>query len=185
MGGRLTLLFGLPAVLLVVDQFTKYLIVQKMHLLQSITLIPGVLDITSVRNRGAAFGIMAHASEQARSWVLVGVSALAVVLLTVFFLKTRPREKLARVSAALVIGGAIGNLIDRVRVGEVVDFIDIHAGPYHWPAFNIADSAITIGICLFLWASWRDRHVETGEAHEPTTGTEPLSDQPKEPERVK
>ncbi len=187
MGARspLALLFAVPAVLVAADQFTKSLIVQKMILFQSVTIIPGVLDITSVRNRGAAFGILANASEQTRSWLLVGVSALAVVLLTVFFLKTHAHEKLARVAAALVIGGAIGNLIDRIRMGEVVDFIDIHAGPYHWPAFNIADSAITVGICLFLWASWRHRHIETGEVHESATSTEPLPEQTEEPGSMK
>ena len=152
------MLLLIPLAVAGVDQGTKHLVLAHMTLHESWAIIPGLFSITSVRNPGAAFGIFSDYGPAFRSIFLVGVSVLAVGLLTVFYLRSRPHDRAARLGAALVIGGAIGNLIDRVRLGEVVDFLDVYVGRFHWPAFNVADSAIAVGIGLFLWNTWQDRH---------------------------
>ncbi|MDH5527123.1 MAG: signal peptidase II [Nitrospirota bacterium] len=153
----LMLLAVVPLVVVILDQATKYWITGSLLLHQSVPVVPGFFNLTLIHNPGAAFGLFAESSAGLRTAFLSGVSVLAVVLLTLFHLSTRPGEHMARAAALLVIGGAVGNLIDRVRFGKVVDFLDVYVGTLHWPAFNVADSAITVGICLFLWATWRDR----------------------------
>ncbi len=150
------LLIGVPLVVLLVDQISKWWVLGNMALHQSMPVIPGLFNITSVRNPGAAFGLFSSFGAGVRIAFLAGVSILAVVLLVVYYLKSRPRDGLPRFAAALVIGGAIGNLIDRIRFGEVVDFLDVYIGRHHWPAFNVADSAITVGITLFVWSAWSE-----------------------------
>lgn len=111
-------------------------------------IIAPFLRFTYVENDGAAFSFLAGAGAWAQ-WVLRGISAVACVILIWWLLRRPPRWDSA--AAALLLGGAFGNLIDRFRLGYVVDFIDAHVGAYHWPAFNIADSAITAGACILLW----------------------------------
>ncbi len=155
----LTVLIGLPPLVILLDQLCKWWVLTSMELHQSMVVIPGLFNLTSVRNPGAAFGIFSTLGPTFRVALLVGVSLLALVLLTVFYFNSRPHEGTARFAAALVMGGAVGNLIDRLRLGEVVDFLDFYIQHHHWPAFNIADSAITIGISLFAWSAWRDRNM--------------------------
>lgn len=133
------------------DQISKALILEYMPHHHSMPIIPGFFDITHVRNPGGAFGLMANMSPTVRKVVFLFLSSLAVGLILYFYSKTPRRYALLATGFALIFGGAIGNLIDRFRFGNVVDFLDIYLGSFHWPAFNIADSAITVGIFIFLF----------------------------------
>jgi len=143
---RLVVFTGL---VVLADQVTKALIFAYLPYHQSITVVPGFFDITHIHNPGGAFGLMANMSETLRTIVFLLASSLAVGLIFYFYIKTPPSYVFLAVGFALIFGGAIGNLIDRVRLGIVIDFIDVYIGDYHWPAFNIADSAITVGIIIF------------------------------------
>jgi signal peptidase II len=131
------------------DQITKALIYTYLPYHQSITVVPGFFDITHIHNPGGAFGLMATMSTTARTIVFLLASSLAVGLIFYFYIKTPASYAFLAVGFALIFGGAVGNLIDRVRLGIVIDFLDVYIGDYHWPAFNIADSAITVGIIIF------------------------------------
>jgi len=154
------MLVATPLSIVALDQVTKLWVMGHMDLFQSWPVLPGFFSITYVRNPGAAFGLFASMSDLARMAILVGVSVLAVGLLTVFYLRSPYADRMSRVAAVLVMGGAVGNLIDRIRFGEVVDFLDVYLGRYHWPAFNMADSCITIGITLFILGAWREREAK-------------------------
>ncbi len=141
---------GIVSLIIFVDLFTKYLAV-KFFAFKSITIIPNFFDLTLVWNRGAAFGFLASAPEFVRKAVLIGASTIAAVAVIIYVYKNSQKlSKLEFISLALIAGGAIGNLYDRFFIGAVRDFLDFYIGNYHWPAFNIADSAITIGILGFV-----------------------------------
>ncbi|PLX82460.1 MAG: signal peptidase II [Desulfuromonas sp.] len=144
------LLFSTVAVL-VFDQVTKLWVVGSFRLYESIPLIENFLAFTYVRNKGAAFGILSDSSW--RIPFFIGIGLVAVVVILVFYHKTAMDHRFTRFGLALILPGAVGNLIDRIRMGEVIDFIDAHWYQYHWPAFNVADSAITIGVGCLLLAS--------------------------------
>jgi len=131
------------------DQVTKALILEYLPYQQSITVVAGLFDLTHIHNPGGAFGLMATMSKTVRTVVFLLASSAAVGLIFYFYVKTPPSFAFLAVGLALIFGGAIGNLIDRVRLGVVVDFLDVYLGNYHWPAFNVADSAITVGIFIF------------------------------------
>lgn len=131
---------------LILDQATKMYVDRVMELHESIPIIAHFFTITYVRNKGAAFSFLAD--FRYRLPFLILVSLTAVVVLMVAFRKIRPDQKFAAVSLALIFAGALGNLIDRLRLGEVIDFIYVHWYDHYWPAFNIADSAICIGVFL-------------------------------------
>jgi signal peptidase II len=145
---RLIVVAGL---VVVADQISKALIIKYLPLHESIPVIAGIFDITHILNPGGAFGLMANMSVIVRTVIFLFVSSLAVGLIFYFYIKTPSGYFLLATGFALIFGGAIGNLIDRVRLGMVVDFLDFYLGNYHWPAFNIADSAITVGIFIFLY----------------------------------
>lgn len=155
--GRLRYLLGSLAVI-VLDQWTKWLV--EVHLPHHATepVIPGLLNLTHVRNTGVAFGLFAS-DGGGNGWLLtiLGVAALAAVSLYFF---GYAKDRLLLVALSLVMGGAVGNLIDRVSSGAVTDFIDVYVGAHHWPSFNVADSAISIGIVLMALDSLRPRHKE-------------------------
>jgi signal peptidase II len=115
---------------------------------ESVPVIPGFFNLTYVRNKGAAFGILSGMQGAWRTVFFVIVSLVALSVLAVLVKKTA--ERLALVAYALISGGAVGNLIDRVRFGEVVDFVEWFYRSFHWPAFNVADSAITVGVGLLM-----------------------------------
>ena len=142
------ILFVVSAVILVVDQATKRYIDRTMDLHSSITVVNDFFNITYLRNKGAAFGFLAHSSYRLPFFILVSIVAVAVIL-AVFF-RLRPDQKLTAFSLSLIFSGALGNLVDRVRLGEVIDFLDAHWYGHHWPAFNIADSAICVGVFLLV-----------------------------------
>jgi signal peptidase II len=144
----------LSLVVIVVDQWTKYLIHSRFRWGESVGVIQNLFALTYVRNTGAAFGLLHRAPSWFRDpfFILVPVVALFVIL---FILMTLPPDqKKAVVGLSLVFGGAIGNLIDRLRFGYVIDFLDFHwKEVYHWPAFNVADSSIVVGVGLMFLLS--------------------------------
>lgn len=143
---RVTLFLVLPAGLVIaLDQFTKLLLIHILRLYESMVVIPGFFDLVHVRNRGIAFGLLNHLGTSWSSIVLSAVTAVAVILLIFWLTRLKEEERWMAFGLALIIGGAVGNLIDRIRLGEVVDFLDFYVGSFHWPAFNIADSAVTVG----------------------------------------
>jgi signal peptidase II len=137
---------GLAAVIVALDQATKALVRATIPLHGSRTIIPDLLDFTHVQNSGAAFGILNAADFPYKAAVIALVATAALVSIAVFAAGVAPHQKLARVGLALILGGAAGNLVDRVTVGSVVDFVDVYWNQYHFWAFNVADSAITIGV---------------------------------------
>ena len=137
---------AVAAGLVAADQVTKALAVSLLPG-RGVTLVPGLFDLTLVYNRGAAFGLLSGLAGG--NWLLVGVAVVAVGAALWLLAGPGGRRTGVRLALGLVIGGALGNLIDRLRLGMVVDFIDWHLGPYHWPAFNLADAGISVG-CLYL-----------------------------------
>lgn len=136
------------AAVVILDQSTKYLILAHVRMYEIITVIPGFFNITHVRNRGAAFGMLSGMPDLFRTLFFITVTLAAVVVIAVLVKKTHDRLPIAAFS--LIAGGAVGNVIDRLRFGEVVDFIDWYVRSYHWHTFNVADSAITIGVALLI-----------------------------------
>ena len=145
---RLLLIAGLVVAL---DQLTKAVVLKTMPLYHSTTVITGLFSLTHIHNPGGAFGFLSGTSALVRSVVFLAVSSLAVAMVLYFYHRT-PRENPALAAGfALIFGGALGNMIDRLRFGKVVDFLDFYIGDSHWPAFNVADSAITVGILIFVF----------------------------------
>jgi signal peptidase II len=157
------LLLGVTTgLILLLDQITKLYVDSSMRLHESIPVIQGLFSITYVRNPGAAFGFLADASPLFRSIFFVAVTVLAIILVVHYIWKSRAEEPFLTFALSLVLSGAVGNLIDRVRLGEVIDFLDVYIGSYHWPAFNVADSAISVGaVILFIELTRRGRERQT------------------------
>jgi signal peptidase II len=132
--------------ILILDQVTKYIVERQIRLYEIITVIPGFFNLTHVRNRGAAFSLFSTASDSFRSFFFLTVTIVAIIVIALLIKKTH--ERILIVAFSFIMGGALGNAIDRVRYGEVVDFIQWYYRSYYWPSFNIADSAITIAVVL-------------------------------------
>ena len=147
----------LALAVLALDQWTKWLVQEHLPLLVSRPLIPGFLNLTHVENTGVAFGLFAARGDLVRTWVLAGVGILALVVVLIYFRRTPVEDRLLLTSLGLVLGGAVGNLLDRMMAGAVTDFIDFYVGTYHWHTFNVADSAITVGLILMAWDAFRPR----------------------------
>jgi len=143
----LLLWLGLAAVVLLADQFTKILILGHYQLGDS-TVVTGFFNVVRVHNAGAAFSFLSDASGWQR-WLFVGIGAVAMVLI-VWMLRSNPTQRLFSAALALILGGAMGNVLDRLLYGYVVDFIDVHWASWHFPAFNVADSAITLGAAALI-----------------------------------
>ena len=143
-------LAGIAGLIVVSDQITKALILKSMPLYHSVSVIPGFFNITHIHNPGGAFGFLASQSSTLRTIVFLLISSLAVGLVFWFYKQTPKTHPWLASAFAMIFGGAIGNLIDRIRFGKVVDFLDFYLGNLHWPAFNIADSAVSIGITVFV-----------------------------------
>ena len=148
---KMTRLGVVAGAVLILDQVTKALILAHLPLGGSIAVIPGFFDLTHVHNPGGAFGFLAGMSAEVRSLLFVAVSLVAAGLILYFYWQTPHGQRFLSVGLALIFGGAVGNLVDRMRFGIVVDFLDVYAGTLHWPAFNVADSAITIGVGIFAY----------------------------------
>ena len=140
----------ITAAVVLADQVTKALILENLPLYNSRTIIPGLFDITHIQNPGGAFGFLAGSGPAVRKLVFFFATLMALGLVFWFYIKTPFTHRFLATGFAMIFGGAVGNLIDRVRLGKVVDFLDFYLGKYHWPAFNIADSAISAGIGIFI-----------------------------------
>jgi len=138
---------GLSGLIIVLDQLTKFWVVSALRLGQSIELT-GFLNLVFVYNPGAAFSFLSDAGGWQR-WFFI-VLAIAVSGWLTFLIRSHAAERLLPLAAALILGGALGNVIDRIRFGAVVDFVDVHAAGWHFPAFNVADSAISVGVALLI-----------------------------------
>jgi len=143
----------LPYLLLVIaalafDRWTKSLIQSRFSLNESISVIDDFFNITYVRNTGVAFGIFSSISSPAKAILLSAFTSAAAAVVVIYSLRTPARDRLLQVALALILGGALGNLFDRLRYGYVIDFLEFYFHSYHWPSFNVADSAITTGVVL-------------------------------------
>jgi len=141
-------LFVISSSLIVVDQYTKFMVTLHIPLSYSINVVDGFFNLTHVRNSGVAFGIFSEQNSELKPYLLIFVSIIAIIAILVIFHQTDREKRLVQGGLVLVFSGAIGNLIDRVLHKEVIDFIDIFFNNRHWPAFNVADACITIGVML-------------------------------------
>lgn len=138
----------LVAATLLLDRWTKLLILKRFDLNESIPVIDGFFNITYVRNTGVAFGIFSSFSSPAKSVLLSLFTACAAIVVVTYSVRSPARNRLLQVALSLILGGALGNLYDRLSYGYVVDFLEFYLGNYHWPSFNVADSAISTGVAL-------------------------------------
>jgi signal peptidase II len=141
----------LVGVVVAADQLTKQLVDRTLELHESRTLLEGWLSLTYVRNRGAAFGLFSGTNLPYQGLVLTLLSVVALAAIGLYAWRLSETERMARTALALIVAGALGNLICRVRFGYVIDFVDVYWGTHHWPAFNVADSAISIGVCVLAF----------------------------------
>jgi signal peptidase II len=146
--GRLEIWIALAIVVL--DQVTKAIVRAGVPMHDDVEVIRGMLDITYVRNSGAAFGLLNTIDFPFKSAVIALVAAAALVAIAAYAARVAPAQKMARIGLALILGGAVGNLIDRMVLGYVVDFVDVYWRSYHFWAFNVADSAITTGVAVMV-----------------------------------
>lgn len=140
----------LPAAIVALDQFTKAIVRSTVPLHDSITVVPGFVDLTHVRNTGAAFGILNAVDFPLKTVVIAVIATAALISVGLYAASLAHHQLVARIGLTLIIGGAAGNLIDRVVAGSVVDFVDVYWRSYHFWAFNVADSAITIGVVVMI-----------------------------------
>ena len=144
---------SLSLVIIIADQISKTVIVNWLDLYETVPVLP-FFNLTLAHNSGAAFSFLAGAGGWQR-WFFVVLAAVISVVLIIWMRRLAETAKLEAISLALIIGGAIGNVIDRLIYGYVIDFLDVYAGSYHWPAFNLADSAICVGAVLLIIDSFR------------------------------
>lgn len=142
--------FTVAVVVVILDQISKALVLAKIPLFKSIPVINGFFSLTHVHNPGGAFGFLAQNGSPWLHWMFLGAAALALVLILYFHHQTPRTHPYLALGLSLIFGGAIGNLIDRLRFGEVVDFLDFYVATHHYPTFNVADSAVTVGVGIFL-----------------------------------
>jgi signal peptidase II len=145
---RAGLHWWLIASVIVSDQITKAIVRSTIALYESMTVIDGLIDLTHVRNAGVAFGLLNDLDTEYKWLITTGLGALALIGITYYARHLDPHEKIARVGLSLILGGALGNLIDRLHAGYVLDFVDVYWHGWHFWAFNVADASITIGAAL-------------------------------------
>jgi signal peptidase II len=141
----------LPILIVAIDQLTKAMVRAMLPLSESVTVVQGFINITHVRNAGAAFGILNTADFPFKSVVIAVIATAALVGVGVYAASLAHHQLVARIGLALIIGGATGNLIDRILAGSVVDFVDVYYRTYHFWAFNVADSAISVGVAIMIF----------------------------------
>jgi signal peptidase II len=165
MRARLTA-FGIAAMIVLADRISKILIEANVPRWETYVVIPGVFNIVHTENRGAVFGILAESAVEWRAFVLVGLSLVVTgFVAAMLWQATSPASRggwALRAALALVLGGAVGNLYDRLSQGSVTDFLQVFIGSYEWPSFNVADSAISVGACLLLLDLLRHRRQPSG-----------------------
>ncbi len=142
--------FLIALLVVIFDQLAKWLVATNIGLHDSMSVIPGFFRITHVQNRGAAFGLFSDSPAEWKVGILILFSLMALIVVSMLLWKNSHAMTVTGVGLALILGGAVGNLWDRLINGHVVDFLDFYVGGYHWPAFNVADSAIVIGALLLV-----------------------------------
>lgn len=167
MRNKYLFLFVISSALIIVDQYTKFMIVLHIPLHYSVKVVEGFFNLTHIRNSGVAFGIFAGQQSELKPYLLIIVSIIAIIAILVIFHQTGKEKRLVQTALVLIFSGAIGNLIDRVLHKEVIDFIDIFIGNRHWPAFNIADSCISLGV-MFMAADLFAGKTPTAPPEKPT-----------------
>ncbi len=151
-GGPVRALYvGLALAVFGLDQATKAWISATMTLHSTREIVPGLFQLTLVWNRGGLFGLCRELGDPFRGILFTVVPAAAIGLILMFQFRTSLADRVAQTGLALILGGAVGNLADRIRLGHVIDFLDVYLGEHHWPAFNVADSAICVGVSLLLF----------------------------------
>jgi len=156
--------YGLAAAWFALDRVTKALVQASMNQDDVVSVVPGFFNLVYTKNRGIAFSLLSNSESEWRSFFLIGLTALVIAFVAAILWQTGPRgmaaSRLSRVGLSLVLGGALGNLYDRLTEGAVTDFLDFYAASYHWPAFNVADLGLTIGVGLILLDLWLSRRRE-------------------------
>lgn len=142
--------FLIAILVIVLDRMSKWLVAGSINLHDSVPVLPGFFRLTHVQNSGAAFGLFAESPSEWKVGILILFSILALAVVSALLWKNSHSMTTTGVGLALILGGAVGNLWDRLLTGHVVDFFDFYLGSYHWPAFNVADSAIVIGALLLV-----------------------------------
>jgi signal peptidase II len=142
--------FGTAATVFALDRLTKWIIESKVSFIDSYNVIPGFFDIVHSQNSGVAFGMLSQSQWPWRTWLLIALSLVASVVISVMLWRGRDLNKRNAFALAFILGGATGNLVDRVMSGEVTDFLLFYVGQYQWPTFNIADSGIVVGSGLLI-----------------------------------
>ncbi len=147
-------------VVMLVDQVTKFYVVSHFSLHETVPVIPGFFHLTYIRNPGAAFGFLAGAPAEFRGCFFALVTLVAAGLILYYLIAHKVGDLLLLLPLGLILAGALGNMVDRFRFGEVIDFLDFSLGAYHWPAFNVADMAISIGAAILVVEMFRRRKEE-------------------------
>jgi len=160
--GRYLILALISVSTVVLDQASKVQIMHTMRLHESIPVVPEFFSLTYIRNPGAAFGLLASSGQAFRLIFFGLTSVLALGLLGMIFFRLRQDDWVGQLSIAGILGGALGNLLDRVRFGEVIDFLNFYVNGYHWPAFNVADAAISVGVFFLILHFALDKKEEEG-----------------------
>ena len=180
-GHRYGFLAGVTILIILLDQASKSYIMNTMYLHQSIPIIPDLFSLTYIRNPGAAFGILADSSGAFRTVFFVITSVFALGLLGTIFIRLEPDDWWGQLTIVSIFAGAIGNLIDRLQFGEVIDFLDFYVNGYHWPAFNVADSAISVGVVSLLILFALDKKKTETPAQPKPSEPSPTEPSPQEP----
>ncbi|MEJ2671947.1 MAG: signal peptidase II [Deltaproteobacteria bacterium] len=165
MSRKLAILLPVLVAGLVLDQVSKALISLKLPVGGKAPVIPGLLNLVNIHNKGAAFGLFSGWSAQYAWLFFVATTALVLAVLGYLLWRLPEDHWPAALGYSLILTGALGNLIDRLRLGEVVDFIDVYYGHYHWPAFNVADSLVCVGAAVLVWVVIREE--KTADASHP------------------
>lgn len=155
---------------LLLDQWSKWLVETHLSSYASFEVIPGMLDFIHIRNTGVAFGLFAAHNDTGRVLLLLGLGLLALGFVAYYFWLVPLRDRFLLWALALVLGGAVGNLVDRVAQGGVTDFVDFYVGTWHWHTFNVADSAISVGIVLMILSAFFGPRPQADEASASQTG---------------
>ncbi|PIE70791.1 MAG: signal peptidase II [Deltaproteobacteria bacterium] len=150
-------LFFIGGIVLLLDQVTKQIVFSQLALNDTLPVFSGFFNLTHVQNPGGAFGFLANQHLWIRKFFFIFVSGVVVIFILVFYQRIPDTHPWLAAAMAMILGGAAGNLLDRIRLGKVIDFLDFHIGALHWPAFNVADSAITIGITIVAIHLFFDR----------------------------
>ena len=150
-------LLSISGIIILLDQVTKYLVLKFMPVYTGKVIIPGFFNLVHVRNTGAAFSMMAGENTVLRQAVMIGLILVVVGVILYTYFKVNEEDWWTRFAYIFITGGALGNVIDRFRFGEVVDFLDFYLGSYHWPAFNVADSSIFVGAVMLIISLLRGR----------------------------